>query len=178
MGVALTLEIPPSRRAALLTAAAPAVAAAGALLAAAQLAVGPTLMIEGPPALRHPIAGGLALSAVALGAWAWSVLRRAAAPAAAALAVDAAGAPSVSDVRGAPARPVVLRASCVLPGLIVLVLAPYPRESSAQGRVHGPLTLMLGRDTLPDDDWRRVRRWLCWMERGRHDPPVSFSEDT
>jgi hypothetical protein len=178
MGVALTLEVPPSRRAALLTSAAPAVAAAGALLAAAQVALGPTLMLEGPAALRPLVAAGMVVPAVALAAWAWVLLRRAAAPAAAALAVDAAGAPWVHDTRGAPARPVVLRASCVLPGLIVLVLAPYPQHAAASKRGHGPLTLMLGRDTLPDDDWRRVMRWLRWMERGRHDPPVVSSRDT
>lgn len=178
MSVALTLEIPPSRRAARLAAAAPSVAAAGAFLAAAQIGLGPTLMLEGPPALRQLIAAGMFALATALGTWAWVVLGRAATPAAATFAVDAVGTASVRDVRGAPARPVVLRASCVLPGLIVLVLAPYPQASAGSARDYGPLTLMIGRDCLPDDDWRRVRRWLCWMERGRHDPPVYLSEDT
>lgn len=178
MGVALTLDIARSRNAARLLAAAPAVAAAGALFSAVHLALGPTLMLEGSPTLRVALAAVLALLGTALAMRAGIALRSAPAPAAAALRVDAEGAPWLVAAPGAPLRPVALRASCVLPGLIVLVLAPYPDAAAASAPRRRPVTLLLGRDTLPDDAWRRLRRWLCWMERGRHDPPVSLPEDT
>ena len=36
--------------------------------------------------------------------------------------------------------------------------------------------LILARDSLPDDDWIRLRRWLRWLDRGGHAPGLSSSE--
>lgn len=36
--------------------------------------------------------------------------------------------------------------------------------------------LILARDSLPDADWIRLRRWLRWLDRGGHAPGLSSSE--
>lgn len=175
MGIALTLELAGSRAGARLEASGFGVAAAGLLLSAIQFTTGPTLAIEGPPALRLSIAAVLALVA-AVPAWRAAVaLRRAPRPSGETLQVDEAGRAMLTARGAAAGRPMILRSSCRLPGLIVLVLAPYPGQAASRRTEHRPVTLLLGRDALPDDAWRHLSRWLRWMERGRHAAPIPLS---
>jgi len=168
MGVALSVEVTGSRNAARLRAACLALASSGLGLSAFQVGAGPTRLIDGAPALHLALAIGLAVAALAL-AWRGLAEWRGGVPDGSlpTLAIDEAGAVAVSAGPGRPARPLALRASCQLPGLIVLVLAPSPGDARAAGP--GRLvTLLLGRDQLPDDAWRKLLVWLRWMERGRH----------
>jgi hypothetical protein len=68
------------------------------------------------------------------------------------------------EIRITPGAGAQLCGACRLPGLIVLVLAPYPHERPRARTLH----LVLGRDAMGGDAWRRLNRWLRWMQRGQH----------
>jgi hypothetical protein len=177
-GVAFEIALKRSRHAARLAALSAAIPAAGLSLAAWQWMSGPTLVAADPPLLRTVLATLAVLAAAAL---AWRALRdgRGGVPrheteaeaASGFLVVDEQGVPSLRPPGGSSSPPCSLRSSCALPGLILLVLAPYP-SNSPQPRPRA-ITLRLGRDTMTDEYWRRLNVWLRWMERGRHDVPTS-----
>jgi hypothetical protein len=191
-GVAFRIEVTRSRNGARLGALAAAVPAAGLLLAAWQLASGPTLLVDGPAPLR----AALAMLCACAAAWLWrrgpgrrSGIRAARArrvagrPAdgtstlpGASLVVDDAGVPGLGSRAGEAATPQVLHASCALPGLMILRLAPHPRNPARARR--RPTTLLLGRDTMTEESWRRLNVWLRWTERGRHVVPTTRPEPT
>jgi len=173
MGVALTLEVAPSRNVARLRGLCLALPAVGLWLSALHLAGGPTRLIDGSAALHASLAFALGVAGLALalrGGVEWRA--RASDAAGRMLIVDDSGAVTVSPEPGRAAVPAELRATCTLPGLIVLVLAPYPANMSSAGPGR-PVTLLLGRDGMPDHVWRRLHVWLQWMERGRHAAPSS-----
>jgi hypothetical protein len=180
MSVAFEIEVAPSRAHARTVAAIRAVPAVGAALVALQVAGGPTVLAGDEPlarALAVALGASLAvvLSVAALLAW-----RRPAAPGAplgTVLAVDAAGEATLRAPGAAAPRPVSLKASCRLPGLTVLILAPYLLHSP-EGRGARMTTLLLGRDAMPDDAWRRLHAWLRWLERGRRLAPAPGSDPT
>jgi hypothetical protein len=173
MSVAFEIEVAPSRVVALLHASTWALPAAGALLAAVQCAWGPTWLLPQTGSIRLLLATALLAAAAVLARRAWLDLRAASVPfPGRVLAVCEAGEPAVAVVPGRPPEPSRLRASCRLPGLILLVLSP---SGSGSGGWSGAstVTLLSGRDGLPDEDWRRLNVWLRWMERGRHTLPSS-----
>lgn len=178
MGVACEVEVTHSRDGARLQALCAAVPAAALALAALQLLRGPTLIVEGPEWLRVASAAMCLLGAMGL-AWigvrAW--LGRGAGGPVAAIAIDAEGAASLRQARDARWQPMALRSSCVLPGLILLVMAPYP-ASPARDRLGRTQTLLLGRGGVNDESWRRLKVWLRWMERGRHAMPAPRPDRT
>jgi hypothetical protein len=160
MGLAFEVDVRPSRAALRL-------ARAGLLLAAGALAVGASALLAGPTALIDEpapwrLVGGwlAAAAAVLLPLAGWR--RRAGAGSAGAprrLEVGAQG-----EIRITPGTGVRLHGACRLPGLIVLVLAPYPREGPRARTLH----VVLGRDAMGGDAWRRLNRWLRWMQRGQY----------
>ena len=178
MGVACEVEVTRSRDGARLEVLCAAVPAAALGLACLQLLQGPTLLVEGPQWLRLAMAGVcligmLVLSGMGIRAW----RERGSSTPIAALSVDVDGAISLSRMPGSARQPMALRASCVLPGLILLVVAPYPADPSAN-RSRRKQTLLLGRGGMSDDSWRKLKVWLRWMERGRHAMPATRPERT
>jgi hypothetical protein len=203
-GVAFEVEVTRSRNAARLASLAAAIPSVGLALAGWQVAAGPTLLLDGPASLRGAVA---ALAAAAAGLLAWRSVRalrksdaagapsaegtagavrpgtsrigpspRAELPDGTVLVVDAAGTPNLRLPGGLPSVPRCLRHGCTLPGLMLLVLAPSPGNPPAAWR--RPTTLLLGRDTMSAESWRRLNVWLLWMERGRNDAPATRSEST
>ncbi len=189
MSVAFAIEVARSASEARWRAAALAIPAAGLGLATIQLSAGSTFLLDASPGAASAAALICAAGAIATAAAAFVALRGArrgahrpaptAVPAAAApsagvagappaLVVDEAGTPGLRQGSDASARPMSLRAWCMLPGLTVLVLAPYPPQPAA-GRRTRPVTLVLGRDAASDEAWRRLHVWLRWNERGRTD---------
>ncbi len=147
---------------------------AGLVLCAVDLATGPFPGLpELPPAWRWAAAAACAIVAAGLAIAGAAALRPRPRrrPPAADLLVDEDGRPALRRVPASAAAPMTLIAWCRLPGLTLLVLAPYlPQPSS--GRPARPATLCLGRDGMPDDAWRRLQVWLRWIERGRTDRPT------
>jgi hypothetical protein len=196
VGLAFTLDIVPSRNGARYEAVARLLAVAGLGLSAWYLASGPTAALGDPEWLRGLVA--LLLGSVA--AWvAWPVPGRLAGRTASGrgagrkeaggvgaserLVVDDAGACSLeSPDRGI--EPATLRQASILPGLILVSLAPcdpaLTRERAGRssiravfGRHWRTRTLSFGRDAVPCETWRRLGVWLAWRGRGRRDrPPV------
>ena len=174
MGLAFEIEVMPSRHVARWRAGAFGCAAAGLLLAGARLLAGPTtwwpqggwaaagvgvaLLLAGCAALAaarretgsHPRAGGRGVR----------------------LRVDGGGEAWLAQPRGLPERQVRPVHAHPLPGLIALRVAPYPGSPpDARGSAAAATTLLLGRDAVPDDTWRRLNVWLNWMDRGRQAQP-------
>jgi len=180
MGIACEVEVTRSRDGARLEAICAAIPAASLALAALQLLRGPTWALEGPEWLRFAAALACLLGALTL---AWLAARAGFARqepdgAHTAISIDDEGAPSLRRLPDDPRwQPMVLRSSCVLPGLILLVMAPYPAEPSSRGsgRIQ---TLLLGRGGVNDESWRRLKVWLRWMERGRHAMPAPRPDRT
>jgi hypothetical protein len=185
MSVAFETGVTPSASEARWRAASLAIPAAGLAVCAFHLASGPAFVLDGSP--RVALAAGLGCTAGALvlavaalravlvrgrpRAAGWAPPRGAAGPSRAvarSLVVDEAGLPALREAPCAPPRAMSLRTWCTLPGLTVLLLAPYPPQR-ARGRRARPVALVLGRDALPDEAWRRLHVWLRWTERGRTD---------
>ena len=171
MGVAVEIEVMPSRAVGRWAAAATLVGVAGLLLAAVHLLAGPTLLVDAPFDRRAAIAAGCA----ALVAWGGLLALRDVRgalpmPTGLALRVGEDGEAVLQGPAPTPARPMALRATCTLPGLTLLVMAPYLPEPSVWRRFARPTVLLLGQDVVPQDDWRRLHVWLRWIERGRSGP--------
>lgn len=171
MGVAFDLEVTRSRGADRVDALAWMVAAAGFALCAASLASGPVFGIDAGPLPRAglAVAGALAAAGATVLGLRCLLGRRSAAPRPPArLSVADDGSFVLQDGDG-PRRPMALRASCALPGLTLLIVAPYSAQpsSSARGR---PVALRIGRDAVPAEGWRRLHVWLRWIERGPPGP--------
>jgi len=173
MSVAFGFEVTRSRRVAQLYALGAAIPAAALALASAHFAAGPTLLLEGPPVARGAFALMALAGSAALGWRAWRALRHGRGRCGGVyLSVDDRGLPSLAAGLGEPAVPVVLRATCSLPDLILLVLSPSSPHPGARAGA-ATVTVLSGRDGLSDDGWRRLNVWLRWMERGRHTLPSS-----
>ena len=189
MSVAFAVEVTPSAGAARWRCVLLGIPAAGLALTGLQLASGPTVLHDAAPALAYAAvagcgAGALGLAVAALGGLRRRPGRRPGAPrdgaagasgdasaraeASRALVVDEEGRPALREGRAAAPRPMSLRAWCMLPGLTLLVLAPYAPQP-AGGRRARPVTLVLGRDAVSDEAWRRLHVWLRWNDRGRTD---------
>ena len=167
MGVAVEIELTRSRAAARWAALCALVPAAGLMLAAAQLVAGPTLLLDGPVEVRALLAVACAaLSVCALGLAVLDLRLARGRGAGVALRVDEDGVPTLQGVASEPARPMALRASCTLPGLTLLVMAPYSLLPPGR-RFARPTVLLVGRDAVPGEAWRRLHVWLRWIERGR-----------
>jgi hypothetical protein len=174
MSVAFAIEVTRSAAEGRWRALATAIPAAGLGTAAVQLHAGPTFAIEGPPALRAAATLACALGAAALASASLRALRRGPGARAAvdpkdagrALVVDEAGRPALREPGDPAPRPMALQAWCTLPGLTLLVLAPYLPQPPSRRRTPRA-TLVLGRDGVPDEAWRRLHVWLRWIERGR-----------
>jgi hypothetical protein len=185
MSVAFAVEVARSANEARWRAVSSAIPAAGLALSAVHLSSGRTPLSDASFALAVALAlacgvGAIGLALAALLAWRGSrcSVRSTDVPPAAepcapsvtagtprSLIVDEAGLAALQDGPGAPPRPMALRAWCMLPGLTVLVLAPYPPQASVARR-GSPVTLMLGRDASSDEAWRRLHVWLRWNARG------------
>jgi hypothetical protein len=182
MGIACEVEVTRSRDGARLEAICAAIPAAALALAALQLLRGPTWVLEGPEWLRFTAALACLLGASMLG---WLAARagfsgQEAGGAHTAMSIDDEGAPSLRRLPDPRWQPMVLRSSCELPGLILLVMAPYPASPpSGPSRRSGRMqTLLLGRSGVNDESWRRLKVWLRWMERGRHAMPAPRPDRT
>lgn len=179
MSVAFAIEVTRSAAEARWRALLAAIPAAGLATSAAHLATGPTFVLEGPPEWRAAAAFACGLGAAGFALAALAALRRGRTPTASsaspapprALIVDETGRPALREPGESTARPMALRAWCTLPGLTLLIVAPYSAQSSPERRTR-PATLLLGRDGLSDEAWRRLHVWLRWMERGRLEPPT------
>jgi hypothetical protein len=170
MGVAVEIEVTRSRGAARWAASAAAVSALGLVLAGLQLASGPTVLIDAPFAARVVFACVCGALAVGIAGVAIRDLRGVPTPGPVRrLRVDEAGEAVLVGPDPTSARPMALRASCTLPGLTLLVMAPYLLQPPS-GRRARPTVLLLGRDAVPAQAWRRLHVWLRWMERGRSGP--------
>jgi hypothetical protein len=185
VGLAFSLDIVESRRAMLLEAGARLLAATGFILSAWQLTDGPTALLDASDAVRAGLASLLALAA----AWVlWPAVRRLSGrhpPTTGAspwrLRVDDAGDCSLES----PDRlglPVMLLRACILPGLILVSLAPS-QDSMVEGnsvfeRRFGrhwlSRTFTFGRDAMPRETWRCLNVWLVWSSRGRRDRPPGW----
>ncbi len=189
MSVAFELVVRPSRRARLLAMLPRSAAAAGLALAAVQVKDGTAGAIDSTIA-------ALAVAALAIAALVFAVLAVAALAGAALastpnwpamlrrthhptpvqplrLRVDADGRAALLDGRDESPEPgLEPPAECAsvdraappvrwwrLPGLIFIEL------ESASG---ASPSLLLGRDSIPESQWRQLNVWLCWLERGRH----------
>ena len=171
MGVAVEIEVTPSRAAARWAAAGTLTGVAGLLLAAVHLLSGPTLLVDALFDRRAAVAAVLAALAAWGGLLALRDLRGARRmPSGLALRVGEDGEAVLHGPAPTPARPMALRATCTLPGLTLLVMAPCFPEPSVWGRFARPTVLLLGRDAVPQDAWRRLHVWLRWIERGRSGP--------
>jgi hypothetical protein len=187
MSIAFEAGVAPSAIEARWRCAALAIPAAALALCATQMSSGTSFPLDGSP--RAAVAAGLACAAAAAGlaVAALRALRGAARPPGAGagagaeqgasgpirssgrtLVVDGAGLPALRDAPDASPRAMSLQAWCTLPGLTVLLLAPYPPQRAC-GRRARPVGLVFGSDGLPDDAWRRLHVWLRWTERGRID---------
>jgi hypothetical protein len=170
MGLAFEVELGPSRLVSRIRAATRLAAASGLSVAGLQVASGPTAMLDGSPFAHALIATLLAVAAIAAVAAAWSVLQNPA-PAAGgwrALIVDDDGQCRLRHLDRPEPEPVALQRAHILPGLILVALSP----SAGEGCRHAAWlarTLLLGRDTMSDQQWRCLCVWLQWMSRGRHD---------
>ena len=174
MGVAFELEVARSRLAARVAVVSALLPAAALLIVGARIAGGPTLPLDGSTPTLRALSAGAALAGAAALAWSAARARRAPAqgvPIGTLLRVDAHGAAALGagGARSAPV-PVVPRGWWSRAGLTLLVLAPYGR-SGAHGAPARPITVVLGRDAMTDEAWRRLQVWLRWLERGRHDRP-------
>jgi hypothetical protein len=169
MGVAFEIEVTPSLSVLRWCAGVAAVPTLALAVCAWQLSAGPTWLIEGPALLRLGLAGVLSIGAVWVPTGLWLAVRRRQIGGGCGLTliVDADGRPTVR-APGLPPVAMTLRASCALPGLTWLHLAPYPRDP-AQGHRRAPVSLLIGADAASPDRWRRLRVWLRWLERGRQD---------
>jgi hypothetical protein len=177
MGLAFTLDVAPSRRVRQFEAGARILAAAGLGLSAFQLASGQTVALTGPQELRLLLAS-LLLAALA---WVlWPALRAAYSPSAREAAtrnwrllVDNDGECSLESPERAN-QPSVLLQACILPGLILVSLAPSDCGSFF-GRHWRSRTLCFGRDATPRETWRCLNVWLVWSSRGRRDRPPGWN---
>jgi hypothetical protein len=165
MSVAVQIEVTRSRSVAAWAAICALVAASGLILAAVQLLEGPTLLVEAS-GLRVSLAVGcVALAVCTVGCAARDLRSSQAGAAGLSLRVDEEGMPVLHGPALSPARPMTLRASCTLPGLTLLVMAPSSAQPSTR-RSARPTVLLLGRDAVSADAWRRLHVWLRWIERG------------
>ncbi|MFN9775404.1 MAG: hypothetical protein ACK54X_22630 [Burkholderiales bacterium] len=179
MSVAFAIEVTRSAAEARWRALLAAIPASGLALSAAHLSAGPTFVLEGPPEWRAAAAFACGLGAAAFALAAIAALWRGRTPTASsatpaptrALIVDETGRPALREPGESTVRPMALRAWCTLPGLTLLVVAPYPAEPAADRRTR-PATVLLGRDALSDEGWRRLQVWLRWIERGRLERPT------
>jgi hypothetical protein len=181
MGLAFELAILPSRRALWLSVFARLLAATGLGFTAIQVGAGPTALMDAAPGLHGAAAASFAVVALLLLVDALRVLRalpsgRAGVPAdrlpTERLRVDEEGACELhSPVRGGV--PATLVQVCILPGLILVTLAPSA-VGSAFGRHWRYRTLSLGRDTMASESWRSLNAWLLWCSRGRRDGPSGW----
>jgi hypothetical protein len=176
MGVAFELEVTRSRNEAcwVLAIAVPPVAGLG--LVAFRILSGPTVLLDAQPMWALPavvacLAAGVLAAMVPVAAW----LRRARSSRTRLVVDDAGGASLRLD--DAPAVPFSLASTGALPGLTLLVMAPYPPRPSRRARGRS-VTLMIGRDSSPAEDWRRLQVWLRWLERGRSLRPEAGSDQT
>jgi hypothetical protein len=171
MGVAVEIEVTASRAAARWSAAATLAGVAGLLLAAGHLLSGPTLLLDAPFHWRAAVA----TVCVVLAAWGGLLALRELrgpqqGPCGLALRVGEDGEAVLHGPVFTSARPMALRATCTLPGLTLLVMAPCAPQLPVRGRFARPTVLLLGRDAVPQDAWRRLHVWLRWIERGRSGP--------
>lgn len=165
MSVAVQIEVTRSRSVAAWAGLCALVAASGLMLAAWQLLEGPTLLLEAS-GLRVLLAVACAaLAAGAVGCAARDLRSRLGGVAGLSLRVGEDGMPALHGPAPSPARPMTLRASCTLPGLTLLVMAPSSPQPSTR-RSARPTVLLLGRDAVPADAWRRLHVWLRWIARG------------
>jgi hypothetical protein len=179
MSVAFAIEVTRSAAEARWRALLAAIPAAALATSAAHLSAGPTFVLEGPPEWRVVAAFACGLGAAAFALASLAALWRARAPTASsasrarsrALIVDESGRAALREPGESTVRPMALRAWCTLPGLTLLVVAPYSAQSSAERRTR-PTTVLLGRDGLSDEGWRRLHVWLRWIERGRLERPT------
>jgi len=171
MGVAVRIEVTPSRAAARWAAAGTLAGVAGLLLAAVHLLSGPTLLVDAPFDRRATVAAACAALAVWGAVLALRDLHGARGrPTGLSLRVGEDGDAVLHGPAPMPARPMALRATCTLPGLTLLVMAPSSPQPSVWRRFARPTVLLLGRDAVPQDAWRRLHVWLRWIERGRSGP--------
>lgn len=176
MGVAFELEVTRSRAEVAWRAAIAAVPITGLMLAAADFLAGPTVILDAGTELRSVAALACGLVACGVGFSASRAIGAASSSRTTRLLVDEGGGVSLR-IDGAPAVPFTLRATCALPGLTLLVMAPYlpsPRGEGARRSV----TLAIGRDSAARDGWRRLQVWLRWLERGRPGRPEAGSDRT
>ncbi|MFN8839991.1 MAG: hypothetical protein ACK5XG_14635 [Burkholderiales bacterium] len=179
MSVAFSVEVTRSAAEARWRAVLAAIPAAGLATSGAHLSTGPTCVLVGPPEWRAAAALACGLGAAAFALAAVAALWSARAPTASspsrgpsrALIVDDIGRPALREPGESTARQMALRAWCTLPGLTLLVVAPYPAQLRP-GRRARPATVLLGRDGLSDEGWRRLHVWLRWIERGRLERPT------
>jgi hypothetical protein len=170
VGLAFELVVTRSRAQGVLETCAAFIPAVGLTLAAAQVGSGPTRLIDATPATHAMVALALGVAALAFAVRALFAVRTVVhhrAVATGVLVVDAIGDVALRPLGDGPACPMALRRGWGLPGLSLLVLAPCLQQPSA-GPHQRSITLMLGRDAVPDESWRRLQVWLQWMERGRH----------
>jgi hypothetical protein len=173
VGLAFRLELARSRTVSRVTAASRTLAALGFGLAGLQASLGPTAALLGPEALRAGVGAALLLAAAGSLYAAGRALRPAGATCGGELTVDAGGRCAVRfDAQTAP-LPVELVRAHILPGLILVALSPA-RAASNRPPGWRSRTLLLGRDSMPDDVWRCLSVWLQWMSRGRHDRPTGW----
>ena len=166
MGVAFELRIVRSRQLSAWGLLSLCVGVCGLVLTAWQMGSGPTWLFDDP----GPGAPIVLMFALGLLGWGLRSLPGRAlgwVPSGARLQVDEDGVPSLSTGGNRPSVPMSLKACGAIGGLSWLVLAPYAGQPRPEG-LAGPRTVVLGRDAVPADTWRRLHVWLMWCERGRH----------
>jgi hypothetical protein len=176
MGVAFELRTARSRVLYAWGAASLGIGVSGLALSAWHLGSGPTWLLDDP----GPAATFMPMAALGLLAWGLRSLPGRAlgwVPHGSRLRVDEDGLPSLALEAERRAVPMSLHACGAIGGLSWLVLAPYAAQPRRWG-VARTRTLVLGRDAVPADAWRRLHVWLRWCERGRHGARPSGPDPT
>ena len=168
MSLAVRIDVPASTGSRQLAAVTWALASAALGLMAWQIGSGPSLVLPDPEATRFGFAVLPALLCVCA---AVKALRAALAlddPApdqSGELVVDQAGAVLWQARDWARALPMTVRSVTRLPGLILLVLAPDTSLAVRSARSAKTVLAVSIQDLAPHD-WRRLNRWLLWIQRG------------
>jgi hypothetical protein len=172
MGLAFRESFTASRIVARVQSATWSLAAGGFGVAGAQLWAGPTTGLAGPDESRAAAALVLWTFSAVAAIRAVRAVRPTPPPRVAGMAVDDAGRCRLR-VGGSWLGFRIERAH-ILPGLILVALAP-DRDGGMPGPKERVRHLLLGRDALSDDGWRRLNSWLRWLGRGRHDRPATWN---
>jgi hypothetical protein len=168
MSLAVRIDLSASTGSRRIAAATWSLASAALALVAWQIGSGPSLLVPDPQSPRLALAVLPSLGciwAASLAAFAAFGLGGRSPGHNGVLQVDASGAACWQPHGGPVALPVTVRSIAHLPGLIVLVMAQDASPCLHRPRAAARALVVSNRDLAPET-WRRLNRWLLWIQRG------------